>query len=379
MRYGFSLIIIAGTLACQPKTTKTVDTNKDVKSIEITETTFGNLDDQEVKLYTLKNEAGMVFQITNYGGIITSISVPDKLGKFDDVALGFDNLAQYLGKHPFFGAIIGRYGNRIAKGKFSIDGNEYTLATNNGDNSLHGGDKGFDKHLWEVKHIKGGISLTRTSPDMEEGYPGNLSVKVDYILTEDNAIDIIYEATTDKTTICNLTNHSYFNLAGEGNGNIMDHMVQIVADNYNPVDDGLIPTGISSVLDTPFDFTTSKRIKDDIDADHPQTKIGLGYDHNFVLNNKTGNLSLAAVVTEATSGRKMEVFTTEPGVQFYCGNFLDGTITGKRGKPYLHRGALCLETQHYPDSPNKPDFPSTILKPGETYRSQTSYKFSVIN
>ena len=379
MRYGFSLIIIAGILACQPKTTSTVDSNKDAKPIEITESTFGDLDDQEVKLYTLKNEAGMVIKITNYGGIITSISVPDKLGKFDDVALGFDNLAQYLGEHPFFGAIIGRYGNRIAKGKFTIDGTEYTLATNNGDNSLHGGEKGFDKHLWEVKQIKDGISLTRTSPDMEEGYPGNLSVKVDYILTKDNAIDIIYEATTDKTTICNLTNHSYFNLAGEGNGNILDHEVQIVADNYNPVDDGLIPTGISSVLGSPFDFTTSKKIKDRIDADHPQTKIGLGYDHNFVLNKTSGNLSLAAVVTEATSGRKMEVFTTEPGVQFYCGNFLDGTITGKRGKPYLHRGALCLETQHYPDSPNNPDFPSTVLKPGETYRSQTSYKFSVIN
>lgn len=379
MRYGFSLIFLAGILACQPKTNKKVVTNEDTKPIEIIESSFGDLDGMKVKLYTLKNKAGMQIQVTNYGGIITSISVPDKRGKFDDVALGFDNLAQYLGEHPFFGAIIGRYGNRIANGKFAIDGNEYTLATNNGDNSLHGGVRGFDKHLWEAKQIEGGISLTRTSPDMEEGYPGNLSVKVNYLLTEDNTIEIFYEATTDKTTICNLTNHSYFNLAGEGIGDILDHEVQIIADKYNPVDDGLIPTGISSVLNTPFDFTTSKKIKDGIDSDHPQTKIGLGYDHNFVLNNTSGKLSLAAVVTEVTSGRKMEVFTTEPGVQFYCGNFLDGTITGKRGKPYVHRGALCLETQHFPDSPNKSNFPSTILKPGETYKSQTSYKFSVIN
>lgn len=379
MRYGFSLIIIAGILACQPKTNKKVDTNDEAKAIEITESSFGDIEGKEVKLYTLKNKAGMEVKITNYGGIITSINVPDKAGKFDDVALGFNNLAQYLGEHPFFGAIIGRYGNRIANGKFAIDGAEYTLATNNGDNSLHGGDRGFDKHLWESKLIKGGLSLTRTSPHMEEGYPGNLSVRVDYTLTEDNAIDIFYEATTDKTTICNLTNHSYFNLAGEGNGDILNHEVKIIADQYNPVDDGLIPTGIDKVSGTPFDFTTSKKIGDDIDADHPQIKIGLGYDHNYVLNNNSGKLALAAIVTESTTGRKMEVFTTEPGVQFYCGNFLDGSIIGKRGKPYVNRGALCLETQHFPDSPNKPDFPSTILQPGETYKSQTSYKFSVLN
>jgi len=257
---------------------------------------------------------------------------------------------------------------------------EYSLATNNGDNSLHGGDRGFDKYIWQATEIKDGIRLKRQSPDMEEGYPGNLKVAVDYQISNDNELIITYKAQTDKPTVCNLTNHSYFNLAGEGLGDILDHEVQIFAEQYNPVDEGLIPIGVAQVRDTPFDFNSSKSIGLEIDADHPQIALGGGYDHNFILSKKKfDGMELAAVVKEASSGRKMEVYTSEPAVQFYCGNFLDGTLIGKRGNPYVKRSGFCLETQHYPDSPNQAAFPNTILRPDEVYTTKTIYKFSVID
>jgi len=349
----------------------TTESNK----IEISTAEFGSLDNEKVQLYTLKNKNGMEVKITNYGGIITAILVPDKDGKLDDIALGFNNLDDYLKPNPYFGAIVGRYGNRIADAKFSIDNKEYQLAANNGKNSLHGGVRGFDKHIWDAKKTQTGISLSRVSPDMEEGFPGNLSVTVDYALSDDNTITISYQAVTDIPTICNLTNHTYFNLAGEGSGSIADHQLSINADNYNPVNQSLIPTGISAVKDTPFDFTIMKKIGDNINDDHLQIKNGGGYDHNWVLNDGNGQKPAATVIEQLT-GRKMEVFTTEPGVQFYTGNFLKD-IKGKSGKTYNKRSGFCLETQHFPDSPNQPDFPSTILRPGDQYVSQTSYKFSI--
>lgn len=379
MRTCFKLAIITIILSCQNSPKSDPSSPKNIEMVSIENSDFGKIDSTEVQLYTLKNESGFEVKISNYGGIITSILAPDRNGKLDDVTLGFDNLENYLDEHPFFGAIIGRYGNRIAKGKFSLDDQEYSLATNNGENSLHGGTRGFDKYVWQAKKIDNGISLMRRSPHMEEGYPGNLNVIVNYQLTQDNEIVINYEAQTDKPTICNLTNHAYFNLAGEGVGTILDHTVQILADHYNPVDEGLIPTGIESVAGSPFDFTKAKAVGLEIDADHPQIKFGGGYDHNFVLRNDKETLKLAATVIEPKSGRKLEVLTTEPGVQFYCGNFLDGSLTGKRGNKYEYRSALCLETQHFPDSPNQSSFPSTVLRPGETYRSQTIYKFSVVD
>ena len=377
MKAIYYLITLAFLIACQPKSQTVVKEQKE--KIDISHSSFGSLDGKDVQLYELKNKNGMIVKITNYGGIITSIIVPDRNENMDDVTFGFNTLESYIDDHPYFGAIIGRYGNRIANGKFTLDGNEYTLPTNNGDHTLHGGDKGFDKQIWDAALIDGGVRLTRLSLDMEEGFPGNLSVTVDYILTNDNEIVMSYKATTDKPTICNLTNHAYFNLAGEGKGNIESHMLAIVADNYNPVDKGLIPIGISSVKDTPFDFTQSKMIGQDINADNQQIKYGGGYDHNWVLNNQDGDLELAAIVVEPESGRKLEVFTTEPGVQFYTGNFLSGNLTGKRGEVYGKRSGFCLETQHYPDSPNQPEFPITTLLPGETYNSQTIYKFSTVN
>ncbi len=343
---------------------------------------FGTTKDGAADLYTLKNKNGMEVQITNYGGIVVGISVPDKNGQFADVILGFDSLSGYLGEHPFMGAIIGRYGNRIAKGKFSLDGTEYTLPINNEPNSLHGGERGFDKHLWQGKGIEKedavGVELTRTSPDMEQGYPGTLKVKVQYWLNDNNELQIDYEATTDKTTVCNLTNHAYFNLKGEGNGDILDLELMINADQFTPVDATLIPTGESRAVEgTPFDFTEPTAIGARVDADNEQLKHGGGYDHNFVLNREGEGMQLAATLHDPASGRFMEVLTEEPGIQFYSGNFLDGSLTGKGGEPYNFRTGLCLETQHYPDSPNQESFPSTILNPGETYQTSTIYRFSV--
>ncbi len=343
---------------------------------------FGKLPTgEEVQLYTLANKSGMEARIMNYGGILVSLKVPDRQGQLGDVVLGFDGLDRYVKENPYFGALIGRYGNRIAGGKFELEGKTYTLAQNNGPNHLHGGLKGFDKKLWSAESADSPdgpqLILRCVSPDGEEGYPGELRVRVTYTLTDDNALRIDYEATTDKTTIVNLTNHSYFNLKDAGATPILDHVLMIDADRFTPVDETLIPTGeLRPVEGTPFDFRQPTPIGARIDADDPQLRFAGGYDHNFVLNRTGEGLTLAARVYEPATGRVMEVLTTEPGIQFYTGNFLDGTLTGKSGVVYQKRSALCLETQHFPDSPNHPQFPSTVLKPGETYRSTTVYKFS---
>ena len=342
-------------------------------------------DFDSIQLYTLTNASGMTIKVTNYGAIITSIIVPDRTGKMADVALGYDKVEAYMNAvdRPYFGAIVGRYGNRIAKGAFTINGEKYSLALNNAPNHLHGGIIGFDKVVWDAKpaQIEGGnaLELSYLAKDKEEGYPGNLQIKITYTLTNDNILKVDYLATTDKATPVNLTQHSYFNLKGEGEGTILDHELMINAKSYTPIDAGSIPTGeIAAVAGTPFDFTTPKKIGRDIGQQNEQLQFGIGYDHNFVLD-KAGNdgaMTFAARVYEPSSGRMLEVATTEPGIQFYCGNFLDGRLKGKAGKAYVHRGGLCLETQHYPDSPNQPNFPSTILKPSETYKTSTTFKFS---
>ncbi len=338
-------------------------------------------DFDDVKLYTLTNRGGMTVDITNYGAIITSLKVPDRNGKAADIALGHSSLEGYLNAvdKPYFGAIVGRYGNRIAKGEFTIDGEAYTLATNNGVNHLHGGNLGFDKVVWTAtpNPSNNSISLNYKSHDGEEGYPGNLDTTVVYQLTDDNQLIVTYEATTDKPTHVNLTQHTYFNLKGEGEGTILDHELMLNASKYTPVDEGMIPTGeLVNVSGTPFDFTKAKPIGRDIGQTHEQLKFGLGYDHNWVLDRDGDGLSLAATLYEPSSGRHVEIHTTEPGIQFYCGNFLDGRLVGKSGKTYVNRGGLCLETQHYPDSPNQPNFPSTLVKPGSKYESTTVFKFS---
>ncbi|WP_226979593.1 aldose epimerase family protein [Zobellia roscoffensis] len=351
---------------------------QNINAADFTRTIEGD----SVKFYVLTNANGMEVTFTNYGQRLVSLYVPDRDGKFDDVVLGFDNLEDYRAKKNFFGAVIGRYGNRIAKGKFTLDNKTYDLAINNNENHLHGGLVGFESVVWKVDdHTDNSISFSRVSPDMEEGYPGNLDVKVSYILTDDNALQINYEARTDKPTYVNLTNHSFFNLKGEGEGTVNDHIVILNADKFTPVDSGLIPTGeLMNVAGTPFDFRTPKAIGKDIEVDFDQLKLGNGYDHNFVLNEVPKNregLTFAAKVVEPNSGRTLEVYTSEPGVQFYGGNFLNGSDLGKSGKPYVRRGSFCLETQHFPDSPNHPEFPSTRLEPGETYISYCTYKFGV--
>jgi aldose 1-epimerase len=339
-------------------------------------------DGKAVDEYTLTNANGMEAKIITYGGIISSLRVPDRNGSLGDVVLGYNNLPDYETRNFYFGAAIGRYGNRIGNASFSLDGQPYKLAANNGPNALHGGLKGFDKQVWSATVIEGGdpaVELTYLSKDGEEGYPGNLSVTMIYTLTQDNGIRIDYRATTDKTTIVNLTNHSYFNLAGNGAGSIYDHILQINADRFTPVDATMIPTGeLAPVAGTPLDFRTPKRVGDGIRSSHEQMAMGLGYDHNWVLNRHDNTaLELAARVYEASSGRSMEVWTTEPGIQFYSGNFLDATMIGSSGGMYRQGDGFCLETQHYPDSPNKPDFPTTELKPGETYQTSTVYKFGL--
>lgn len=338
---------------------------------------------EAVNLYTLRNANGMEMTVTDYGGIIVSLLVPDRDGRLGDVVLGFDSLAGYLAGHPYFGAIIGRYGNRIAGGRFTLDGREYTLATNNGPNHLHGGIRGFDKVVWDADPFEGeegsGIVFRYTSPAGEEGYPGTLEARVTYTLTPDDRIIFDYHATTDAPTPVNLTQHSYFNLAGHGGGDILDHVVTIHADAFTPVDSTLIPTGeIRGVDGTPFDFREPTAIGARIGQADAQLRFGLGYDHNFVLNRAdgAGAPTLAARVYEPTTGRVMEIHTTEPGLQFYSGNFLDGSLTGKGGVVYGHRTGFAMETQHFPDSPNQPGFPSTILRPGGEYRSRTIYSFS---
>jgi aldose 1-epimerase len=342
-------------------------------------------DFDNIKLYTIQNDDGVTVKVTNYGAIITSIIVPDRDGNMGDIALGYDRVEDYINAvdKPYFGAIVGRYGNRIAKGKFKIGEEEYTLATNNGENHLHGGIIGFDKVVWDAQPIHGdgwsGVKLTYLAKDKEEGYPGNLNLTVAYRLTNDNQLKVDYRATTDKATPINVTQHTYFNLKGEGIGTILDHKLMLNAKAYTPVDETLIPTGeIAPVAGTPFDFTTAKPIGRDIGEKNQQLEFGLGYDHNYVLDKgeQADQLTLAARVSEPTTGRVLEIHTTEPGLQFYCGNFLDGRLKGKAGKPYVHRGGLCLETQHYPDSPNQSSFPSTILRPGEVYRTTTTFTFS---
>lgn len=361
-------------MAVQNTTLKTKISPQDFKGI---------VEGDSVNLYVLSNKNGIEITFTNFGQRLVSLHVPDKNGKFDDVVLGYATLEEFVnGPKSYWGSIIGRYGNRIAKGSFSIGENTYELVKNNNENHLHGGDKGFESVVWKVDHAtSNSIDFSRTSPDMEEGYPGNLTVKVSYVLTDDNELQIEYKAETDKPTVVNLTHHSFFNLKGEGNGDVNDHILMINADHYTPVDAGLIPTGtIAKVADTPLDFTKPKAIGSDIDADFEQLKIGNGYDHNFVLNDSPKNVSglvLGAKVLEPTSGRTLEVYTDQPGVQFYGGNFIDGKTIGKSGKPYAFRGSFCLETQHYPDSPNKPDFPSTLLQPGEVYTSNCVYKFGI--
>ena len=345
----------------------------------MTRAPFGKTaDGQAVEAFTLKNANGIEVTAITYGGIITSLKVPDRNGAIGDVVLGFGTIDGYVKDHPYFGAIIGRYGNRIAKGRFSIDKIEYTLATNNGPNHLHGGVRGFDKHVWQPEVLSdNSVRFSRVSPDGEEGYPGNVQVHVIYSLTNYNELIVDYTATTDQPTHVNLTQHSYFNLAG-GGADILGHQLMIDADRYTPVNGELIPTGeLAPVAGTPFDFRKSTAIGARINASHPQIKNGQGYDHNWVLNRQGRTLQLAARVAEPSSGRTMEVATTEPGMQFYAGNFLDGTLTGKGGSKYGRRSGFCLETQHYPDTPNQPDFPSTLLRPGSTYSSRTVFKFGV--
>jgi len=349
---------------------------------KISKESFGKTADGEsVDLFTLTNRNGMEAKITNYGGIVTTLTAPDRNNKYADVVLGFNDLDSYLKGHPYFGALVGRYGNRIAKGRFTLNGVEYKLAVNNGENHLHGGIKGFDKVVWTARSMRTklgpALSLTYVSKDMEEGYPGNLTVKVVYTLTNNNELRIDYSASTDKDTVTNLTHHSYFNLAGEGNGDILNHQLLLKASRFTPTDAGSIPTGeLRNVQGTPFDFLKSTSIGARINQDEEQLKFGGGYDHNWVVNGRAGTLRQAASVYESTSGRVMDVWTTEPGIQFYTGNFLDGTLTGKSGKAYARRNGFCLETQHYPDSPNKPKFPTTTLRKGATYRSTTIYRFS---
>jgi aldose 1-epimerase len=343
---------------------------------------FGQtLDGQSVEIYTLRNANGMTARIMTYGGIVQSLKVPDKDGHFGDVVLGYDSLDGYLTNSPYFGALIGRYGNRIAKGQFTLDGQTYNLATNNYPNSLHGGLKGFDKRVWTVVRAENTpngpqLELTYTSPDGEEGYPGTLKVTALYTITPDNSLRLVYTATTDKDTVVNLTHHSYFNLSGHGS--VLGYKVYINADKFTPVDSTLIPTGeLAPVAGTPFDFRTPTTIGARIHEDNEQIKFAGGYDDNWIINHPMGKLGLDARVTDPASGRVLTVFSTEPGLQFYTGNFLDGTITGKYGVVYKHRDAFVMEPQHYPDSPNHPNFPSTELKPGEVYHNTIIYHFGV--
>lgn len=353
----------------------TIRLGKGGVSLQITKAPYGKVNGEEVSLFTLANQSGMTVKVINYGGIITSILAPDREGNLADVVLGFNTLDQYLAENPFIGTLIGRYGNRIANGRFVLNGEEYRLAVNDGAHHLHGGGSGFHKVLWQAREVRKAegvrVKLTYLAKDGEEGYPGNLATTVTYLLTKENALVIDYTATTDRPTVVNLTQHSYFNLQGEGCGDILDHEIMINASHYTEVDEGLIPTGrLVPVEGSAFDFTKCKRIAADLE------KVGIGYDHNYVLDHPPAELGLAAKVREAKSGRVLEVFTTEPGMQFYTGNFLDGTLTGKSGRKYTKHSGFCLETQHFPDSPNHPEFPSTTLNPGEVYRQTTIYKFS---
>ncbi|HEY1657236.1 MAG TPA: aldose epimerase family protein [Candidatus Sulfotelmatobacter sp.] len=363
--YGFAILVVLGIL------TGTMNA-----STVVTKESFGRAaDGTAVDLYTL-SDGKVEARITNYGGIITSLRTPDRNGKLDDIVLGYDSLDQYIAKTAYFGAIIGRYANRIAHGTFQLDGKTYHIPKNDGDNTLHGGIRGFDKVVWRAKEITNGVELRYVSKDGEEGFPGTLTTTVRYTLNG-GALRIEYSATTDKDTVLNLTNHSYFNLAGQANGEVLGHILKINSSRFTPVDASLIPTGeIKSVEGTPFDFRKSHAIGGRINASDEQLRFGMGYDQNFVLDSSGGSLAEAAEVYEPTTGRILKVLTTEPGVQFYSGNHLDGSITGKHGRIYKPRVAFCLETQHFPDSPNHPNFPTTELKPGQQFHSITVFEFS---
>ena len=396
------LLVIAAAAVhagCSPSSRATDDTTASARATpgnttaagarpRVERAPFGKLPDgRAVEQFTLTNARGVEVRAITYGGIITALRTPDRAGKLDDIVLGYDSLTGYLEETPYFGAIVGRYANRIAGGRFTLDGRTYTLARNNGPNSLHGGQRGFDKVLWTGEPFQSdsgaGVRLRYTSRDGEEGYPGTLAVTVTYTLTADDRLLVDYEATTDRATPLNLSQHSYFNLHGGGRGTILDHVLTLNASSFTPVDSTLIPTGaIAPVAGTPFDFRTPTPIGARIDAAHPQLRYGRGYDHNWVLDrggsNGGGGLVQAARVADTTTGRTLDISTTEPGIQFYAGNFLDGSITGKGGQQYVHRAALCLETQHFPDSPNHANFPSTILRPGEKYTSRTVFAFGVV-
>jgi aldose 1-epimerase len=349
----------------------------------ITKSDFGKLPDGEsVFQYTVKNKNGVEMKIINYGGIITSLKTPDKKGVLEDIVLGYNSLDGYLKESPYFGAIVGRFANRLANGKFKLDGKEFTLAINNGPNTLHGGFKGFDKVVWDVEEKQNAagaaLKLSYLSKDMEEGFPGNLNVEVIYTLTDSNELEFAFKATTDKTTVVNLTQHTYFNLTGNTKRDILEHELIINADTIVPVDSTLIPTGqLMPVSGTPFDFTKPHRVGERIDAKNEQIELAGGYDHCFVIRRNGNDLKHAATLSEPASGRKVDVYTTEPGMQFYSGNFLKGSIVGKGDVVYHKRFGMCLETEHFPDSPNQPDFPSVVLKPGETYTTTTRYAFGI--
>lgn len=373
----FTWLVLSGCQSGSQQETATESVEPSVREEPYGTTQAG----EAATLYTLTNANGVEAQITNYGGIVVSLRVPDRNGNLADVVLGRSSLADYEEASPYFGAIVGRYGNRIAGGTFTLGEQTYTLAQNDGQNHLHGGERGFDKRVWNVVGVSqdsaAGLTLTYVSQDMEEGYPGTLNVEVTYTLRNDNALAIDYRATTDKPTIVNLTNHSYFNLTGDAHNDILNHVLMINADQFVPVDSTLIPTGeLRPVEGTPLNFLEPTAIGKNIDADDQQLTFGQGFDHCWVLNRDGGELSLAATVYEPNSGRFMEVMTTEPGIQFYSGNFLDGTVVGKYGIAYQQRHGFCLETEHFPDSPNQPEFPSVVLNPGETYTTRTVYKFS---
>jgi len=373
-------LFVSAAIGAQEGRAQPADASRSVLAQPFDTTETGRL----VKLYTLTNANGVELRAMNYGGIILSLRVPDRDGTFDDVVLGYETLAAYVDESPYFGAIVGRYANRIARGRFTLNGKTYDLATNNGPNHLHGGTVGFDQRVWAARPFVdehgAGIELSYTSPDGEEGYPGTLDTTVRYTLTDDNQLIVYYQATTTETTPVNLSQHTYFNLAGDGRRDVLDHRLMLNANRFTPVDATLIPTGaLHPVAGTPFDFTSPTPIGARIDADHPQIAYGGGYDHNFVLDRSAAgkdSLALAARVVEPQTGRVMTVHTTEPGVQFYTGNFLDGSLTGKDGAVYDRHYGFCLETQHFPDSPNQSNFPSTILQPGETHRSRTIFTFS---
>ena len=384
--YGISILSLASMNVQCKRDNKTADAPQEATTaaaVTIEKSAYGTTPKgEQVDSYKLTNQKGMEVNIITYGGIISSLKVPNKAGKSEEVVVGFSSLEQYMKPNPYFGALIGRYGNRIAKGKFTLDGKEYSLAINNEPNALHGGPEGFHRVVWTAEEAKAGdsavLKLKYVSKDMEEGYPGNLTVFVTYTLNNDNSLDVLYEATTDKKTVVNLTQHSYFNLSSDFSKPILDHEITIDADQLVPVAATLIPTGkLTDVTHTPFDFRKAKKVGADIEAKDEQLKNGLGYDHCWVLNNQDKGERFAASAYEATSGRLLEVYTDQPGIQFYSGNFLDGTLPMRAGGTYGHRTGFCLETQHYPDSPNQKDFPTTVLNPGENYKTKTSFKFSV--